>query len=204
MSLRAPGSVSSTLRITRRVVRDRPQGRSSNGSTMSLDSRSPQLYIVNVSVPAEVERALDAPGEHERDRRHGRLSGLSTRQRDARSRCEPSRRSCGCGRGPRDGPRHDELDGRNVAWVRRGWPSVESRAYRPARPSLGRLAYRRGGESVGPFAPVQMAQAVAAGRVTGATLVWSPGMDAWTAASDVEALAGYFAPQPPPIPGSGS
>jgi len=44
------------------------------------------------------------------------------------------------------------------------------------------------------------AQAIAAGRVTRETLVWSSGMELWVAAREVGGLVGYLAPQPPPIP----
>jgi hypothetical protein len=73
-----------------------------------------------------------------------------------------------------------------------------------APPPIPALAWHiaEGGESVGPFTPAQLAQAIAAGRVTRETLVWSAGMAGWQAASDVEALAGLFAPSPPPIPGA--
>jgi len=57
-----------------------------------------------------------------------------------------------------------------------------------------------GGQSVGPFSPAQLAQAVAAGRIAQDTLVWTVGMSEWLSASSVEALAGLFAPQPPPLP----
>jgi hypothetical protein len=33
-------------------------------------------------------------------------------------------------------------------------------------------------------------------------LVWTVGMREWLVASDIEALIGYFAPQPPPVPGA--
>jgi membrane protease subunit (stomatin/prohibitin family) len=57
-----------------------------------------------------------------------------------------------------------------------------------------------GGQSVGPFTSAQVAQAVASGRITPDTLVWTVGMREWSAASGLEALAGLFAPQPPPLP----
>jgi len=69
-------------------------------------------------------------------------------------------------------------------------------------PSLPSVAWHiaEAGQSVGPFAPAQLAQAITAGRVTRETLVWSAGMEAWLAAGQVEGLAPFFAPQPPPIP----
>jgi hypothetical protein len=54
---------------------------------------------------------------------------------------------------------------------------------------------------VGPFTGPQLAQAIGAGRVSRDTLVWSAGMSQWARAETVEAIAGYFAPAPPPVPG---
>jgi hypothetical protein len=56
------------------------------------------------------------------------------------------------------------------------------------------------GASVGPFSSEQLAQAVAASRVTRETLVWSAGMSEWRAAGEIEALTGLFAASPPPLP----
>ena len=58
------------------------------------------------------------------------------------------------------------------------------------------------GRRVGPFTSAQLAQAIAAGRVRRETLVWSPGMGDWLAASQVAGLQGLFAVTPPPIPRS--
>jgi hypothetical protein len=56
------------------------------------------------------------------------------------------------------------------------------------------------GAPVGPFTSTQLAQAIAAGRVTRDTLVWSPGMSGWVGASQVAILQGLFVATPPPIP----
>ena len=54
------------------------------------------------------------------------------------------------------------------------------------------------GQQGGPFSLAQLQQAANQGQVTGSTMVWSPGMSAWTAARDVPALAALFASPPPP------
>lgn len=61
-----------------------------------------------------------------------------------------------------------------------------------------------GGQATGPFSAEQVASMVAAGQVTPATLVWSPGMAQWTAAGQVPALAALFTPPPPPPPVPGA
>jgi membrane protease subunit (stomatin/prohibitin family) len=56
-----------------------------------------------------------------------------------------------------------------------------------------------GGQSSGPHTVEQIQAAVAAGQVTGQTLVWANGMAAWTPAGQVAALQPLFA-APPPLP----
>jgi membrane protease subunit (stomatin/prohibitin family) len=56
------------------------------------------------------------------------------------------------------------------------------------------------GKQAGPFDPAQLQQNLAAGKLTPATLVWQPGMEQWIAASKVPALASMLASVPPPIP----
>lgn len=64
-----------------------------------------------------------------------------------------------------------------------------------------------GGQQSGPYAPAQLQAFVAQGQLTPQTLVWTTGMPQWTAASQVPALAGLFAPAPgsvpPPLPPQG-
>jgi membrane protease subunit (stomatin/prohibitin family) len=59
------------------------------------------------------------------------------------------------------------------------------------------------GQSGGPFSAAQVQAGIANGQVTPATLVWAPGMAAWSPANTVPALQALFAtppPMPPPPP----
>ena len=56
------------------------------------------------------------------------------------------------------------------------------------------------GQQVGPVAAGELAARVTSGELTRATLVWQQGMEAWTTASEVPQLAPLFAPVPPPLP----
>ena len=56
------------------------------------------------------------------------------------------------------------------------------------------------GKQAGPFDRMALQAAVRDGRVTRATLVWSQGMSAWTAAGQVADLGDLFAAVPPPLP----
>jgi hypothetical protein len=55
------------------------------------------------------------------------------------------------------------------------------------------------GASVGPLDFAALAAAIAAGRVSRETLVWTAGMAAWEPASKVVALQALFPPPPPPV-----
>ncbi len=55
------------------------------------------------------------------------------------------------------------------------------------------------GVSTGPFAPTDLARLVAEGRLTRATMVWTPGQDGWKTAAETE-LARLLDSVPPPPP----
>jgi hypothetical protein len=56
------------------------------------------------------------------------------------------------------------------------------------------------GQSFGPYSHAQLAQAAADQRLRPESLVWTAGMENWTAANRVPALAGIFPASPPPPP----
>ena len=56
------------------------------------------------------------------------------------------------------------------------------------------------GKQAGPFDRAALKQRIEAGTVTPDTLVWSEGMDEWTAAGQVDAVAKLFGSAPPPLP----
>jgi hypothetical protein len=56
------------------------------------------------------------------------------------------------------------------------------------------------GAQSGPLGMGDLSARVAAGQLTPKTLVWKPGMAAWTPAESVSELAGVFAATPPPLP----
>jgi hypothetical protein len=56
------------------------------------------------------------------------------------------------------------------------------------------------GVPAGPWSDAVLAEAITAGTVGRATLVWRPGGADWVAAADVPELAGLFAIVPPPLP----
>ncbi len=164
-----------------------------------------QLYIVNVSVPAEVERALDTRASMNAIGDMGAFQAYQLGNAMPEAAANPAGGLAGAGVGLGMGLAMTNAMGGMIPGVGGGGAPPSSSGSPPAGPPpVPTVAWHvaEGGESVGPFAPAQMAQAIGAGRVTRETLVWCAGMAGWIAASDVDGLAGYFAPQPPPIPGT--
>lgn len=60
-----------------------------------------------------------------------------------------------------------------------------------------------GGAQVGPVDAKDLPARIAAGELTPTTLVWQEGMPTWAAASELPALQGLFPATPPPLPPQG-
>ncbi len=162
----------------------------------------PQLYIVNVSVPAEVERALDARASMKA------IGDLAAYQAYQLGNAMPAAAAnpaggvagAGVGLGMGLGMTNAMVGGAMGAVA--GMPMATGPVRVVAPPSLAVVAWHiaENGAPVGPFTSVELAQAIAAGRVTRDTMVWSAGMSDWLAASQVPSLRGSFDVAPPPIP----
>jgi hypothetical protein len=156
----------------------------------------PQLYIVNVSVPAEVERALDARASMTAI---GDLSAFQAYQLGhamPEAAANPAGGLAGAGVGLGMGMAMTNAMGGVV-----GPTPPPSTATPPPLPAA-EWHIAEDGRPMGPLSTAQLAQRVAQGSVTRQTLVWSAGMEDWRMASQVEALAPLFGSQPPPLPRS--
>ena len=176
----------------------------------------PQLYVVNVSVPAEVERALDARASMTAI---GDLAAYQAYQLGNAmpvAAANPAGGVAGAGVGLGMGlamstPMANGMS--NAIRTAGGQPVVAAAPFGPAptpgmasagSPSLAAhpvLAWHiaENDAPVGPFTGAQLAQAIAAGRVARDTLVWSAGMADWAPAASVALLEPLFAPIPPPL-----
>ena len=156
----------------------------------------PQLYIVNISLPAEVEKALDARsgmgiiGDMQRFQAYQLGQAIP----DAASNPAGGLAGAGVGLGM----------GMAIAgpMMQNGLGGGPAPGGPPPAPPAPAWHVAENGQAVGPFTMEQLAQAISQGRVSGATLVWTTGMAAWTQASQIPQLAGLFqqAPPPPPAP----
>jgi membrane protease subunit (stomatin/prohibitin family) len=149
----------------------------------------PQLYIVNISVPDQVERALDARSSMELigdvDRYQRYQVGAATPVAAA----NPSGGVAGAGVGL----------GMGMAYA--GAVTRAPLQVVPAAPAAAPVWHvANAGRVSGPFSVQQLRDAVASGQLNAASTVWTAGMESWMPMSSVPSLAGLFAPPPPPPP----
>jgi membrane protease subunit (stomatin/prohibitin family) len=182
---------------------------------LSEDARSmglefPRFIIENVSMPPEVEAALDKRTQM------GILGNLDQyTQFQAANAIGDAARNPGGGAGEGIGLGMGLAMGQRMAQAMGGsaptqasapaaQPAAQPAAAPPPLPGQGAQWFLGvGGQQLGPFDPSGLAGEVAAGRLTSATLVWRAGMAAWTAAAEVPEVAGVLPQLPPPLPPQG-
>jgi len=150
----------------------------------------PQLFLVNVSVPAEVEEAFDARSGM------GLVGDLQAYQAYRLGQSIPTAAA-----NPAGGLAAAGVGvGMGVAMANRFSAHPAASAPPPSAPPPVPALWHwvENGQAVGPFSREQLQQAATAGRVAASTLVWSAGMAEWMPAANVPALAGLI---PPPLPG---
>jgi len=153
----------------------------------------PQLYIVNISVPEEVERAVDARssmgvvGDVDRYQRYQLAASIPT------AAANPAGGLAAAGVGL----------GMGMAYA--GAAGVGAKAPLPVIPPSPEADppawyVASVGRTLGPFTIEQLGQALAARQITGESLVWTAGIATWTPMARVPRLSGLLAPPPPPPP----
>lgn len=161
--------------------------------------RIPQLSIVNISLPEAVEKALDTRSSI------GVLGDLGKFQQYQMGNAmtlaaENPNGAGGAGVGiglglAMAGQVGQALNRAQVAPT----AAVVGSAVPPPPPSVSwHVAVN--GQTLGPFAPQQLTEAIQMGQVTPQTHVWNAGLSGWTAAGQVPQLATLFGATPPPPP----
>jgi membrane protease subunit (stomatin/prohibitin family) len=155
----------------------------------------PQLIIVNISLPAEVEQALDARTGMAAV---GNLAAYQAYQMGHSmpvAAANPAGGLAGAGLGMGMGMAMAQpmMQGMYGAPGGGGGLPMPPPAQAPAPPPpMPAWHLAENGEAVGPFTPPQMADAAVTGRLRADTLVWRAGMDGWTQAGQIPELAGLF------------
>lgn len=154
----------------------------------------PQLFIVNISLPEEVEKAIDTRSSM------GVIGDIGRYQQFQMGKAmtiaaENPNGGAGAGIGMGMGFGMANQMAQNF-----GRSGSEAGAAPPPLPAAWYVAVN--GQQQGPWTAAQLADSAGQGQLTAGTLVWSAGMPAWQPAGQVPQLATYFAAPavPPPLP----
>ncbi len=153
----------------------------------------PQLFIVNVSLPEEVEKALDTRSSM------GVIGDMGSYQQFQMGKAMTAAAENPAGGGAASGMglgmgfamANQFAQGMGGMGGQGAAPTAP-----PPVPSVWHIAI--GGASEGPLNDQTLLQAIQSGKVTPATNVWTPALGKWTPAGQVPQLSAYFGPPPPP------
>jgi membrane protease subunit (stomatin/prohibitin family) len=160
----------------------------------------PKLLIVNVSLPAEVEKALDTRSSIGIT---GDLGKFQQYQMGAAVLASAQNPGGGGGLANGAGMAMGMAMAGQMAQAMAPGAMGAQPPPPPPPPGAGSAWHVTvNGQTQGPFDLAGLTNAIRAGQVTAATLVWSAGMAGWAPAGQVAQLASYFGPPPPPPPTS--
>lgn len=158
----------------------------------------PEFYIENISLPEEVEKALDARtkmGMVGDLTKYGQFAAAEAMQRAA---ANPGAAGAGMGMGM--GMAMGNMTPGMAAGPWGAAPAAAPVAPPPPPPVEHVWHIAEAGQSKGPFSTASMGRMAADGSLTRETLVWTAGQDGWKPAGDVADLARLFTVMPPPPP----
>lgn len=151
-----------------------------------------KFLVENISVPEEVEKALD---------KRSSMGVLGNLQQYTQFQTAQAIGDVAKNPGS-PGAMTGMIAGANLGGVMAG--AMQQAAATPATPTPPPLQVQwfaaPGGTQAGHFDPAGLQQQIAAGKVTAQTLVWRQGLAAWTPAGQVPELQALFAAVPPPLP----
>jgi len=156
----------------------------------------PKLLIVNISLPPEVERALDTRTSMAAIGDMNRFQQYQMGQAMTAAAANPSGGGAAEGMGLGMG---FAMAGRMMQGTAPAAPPAQA----PMPPPVGVWHIAVGGETHGPFSVAQLAEAAGRGQLTASTMVWTPGAPGWQPAGQVPQLAmliNVSTPPPPPPP----
>lgn len=160
----------------------------------------PQLFIVNISLPETVEKALDTRTSI------GVLGDMNKYQQYQMGQAMTAAAENPGGGGAADGMGLGlgmAMAGRMMQPGMMGMGAQPGMSA-PPPPPVAAWHVAVNGQTQGPFNPQQLSAGAAAGDLTPESLVWTNGMAGWLPAAQVPQLSSLFAastPPPPPPPG---
>ena len=165
----------------------------------------PEFYIENISLPPAVEAALDKRTSMGLAGDLGKFTQYSAAEAMTSAAANPG--AAGGGMGAGIGAGLGMAMGTQMAqpgpWGAPAGPRTGSpaQAVPPPPPPVEHVWHiAENGETDGPFSRADMGRMARDGRLSRATMVWTPGQDGWLPAEDVAELAQLFTVLPPPPP----
>ena len=157
-----------------------------------------QLFIVNVSLPEEVEKALDTRSSIGV---MGDLNKYQQYQMGAALGAAAQNPGGGGGGAAADGMGLGMGMAMATRFMQMGSsPMAGAAPVPPPVPQAVAWHVAVNGQTQGPYSTEQVVQGAQTGQVSAATLVWSAGLSGWTAAGQVPQLSAAFSSVPPPLP----
>lgn len=155
----------------------------------------PEFYIENISLPEEVEKALD---------KRSSMGVVGDLNRYMQFNAAESMSQPGSAMGSAMGAGMGMGMGASMAQNMGPWGGQPGTAAAPPppppAPPAGKVWHLAvDGATSGPFGEADLAKAVVEGRLSRATMVWTPGQDGWKMAAETE-LARLLDQVPPPPP----
>jgi membrane protease subunit (stomatin/prohibitin family) len=170
-------------------------------SKLALDRIAPELakmgvsltqfFAENISLPAEVEAALDKRTE---------MGVLGNLDQYAKLQTADAIRDAAKNPGGLAGAGAGIGAGVAIGQQMAGAMAGASQGAPPPLPGQVRFHVALNGQPAGPFDAAAIEAKVRDGSITRSTLVWKPGMSQWVTAETVDELKPLFAAVPPPLP----
>lgn len=155
----------------------------------------PMLQIVNISLPEEVEKALDTRSSM------GIVGDMQKYQQYqfGTAMLESAKNPGGAGEGLGLGmgvAMAGRMMGMGAGGAAVGTPMMAP----PPPPPTSVWHVAVNGQTQGPFSPEQVQQGIASGQITPTTMLWSPTLPGWTAANQLPQWTPLFQSMTPPPP----
>ncbi len=154
-----------------------------------------QMLVENISLPPEVEQALDRRTSMGIVGDLGRYAQFQAAEAMREAANNPGAAGSGIGM----------MVGMGLGQQAGPWgqhPAAAQAAPPPVPPAAAAWHVVEAGKATGPFPVDELRTRVASGALARDSLVWSEGMAAWAKAGEVDVLKPLFASQPPPVPGA--
>src|SRR5262245_3274402 len=155
----------------------------------------PQLFIVNISLPEEVEKALDTRTSMGVIGDLGKFQQFQMGKAMTAAAENQSGGGAATGMGVGMGMAMAQQMAQGMAGASH---SAGGGATPPPPPGAGGVYHVCiNNQTLGPVTAQQIEQGIRSGEITAATLLWAPGMASWTPAAQVAPFNQRFAPPPP-------